>query len=68
MHKGTCHMPKPARNPMKGGHASAYEAPPRTSGMPRRTTSAGVAKTVNVSEVKPGQGTRADGQKVRRVA
>jgi len=53
---------------MKGGHASAYEAPPRTSGMPRRTTSAGVAKTVNVSEVKPGQGTRADGQKVRRVA
>lgn len=66
--KGTCHMPKPARNPMKGTHDTPYEAPVRTSGTPRRTTSAGTAKMVNVSEVKPGAGTGGDGQKVRRVS
>lgn len=67
MHKGTCHTPKPARSPLQGTCATAYEAPPRTSGAPRRTTSAGTAKMVNVSETKPGMGTGGDGQKVRRV-
>lgn len=67
MHKGTCHTPAPARNPRKGTHASAYEAPPRTSGTPRRTSSAGRATMMNVSEVKPGAGTGGDGVKVRSV-
>lgn len=67
MHKGTCHTPAPARNPKKGTHERPYEAPVRTSGMPQRTTSAGVAKMMNVSEVKPGAGTGGDGIKVRSV-
>lgn len=66
MHKGVCKTPAPARNPKKGGHASAYEAPPRTSGTPRMA-SPGKAKMMNVSEVKPGAGTGGDGVKVRRV-
>lgn len=67
MHTGSCKTPAPARNPQKGTHATPYEAPVRTSGMPQRTTSAGVAKMVNVSEVKPGAGTGGDGIKVRSV-
>ena len=67
MHKGVCKTPSQARNPLKGSAATAYEAPVRTSGAPRRTTSAGVAKMVNRSEVTPGMGTRADGVTVRSV-
>lgn len=67
MHKGSCSTPSNARNPLKGTHETPYEAPVRTSGTPRRTTSAGVAKMMNVSEVKPGAGTGGDGIKVRSV-
>lgn len=67
MNKGTCSTPAPARNPKKGGHERAYEAPVRTSGTPRRTSSAGKATMMNVSEVKPGAGTGGDGTKVRSV-
>lgn len=60
-----CHTPRPARNPLKGTHSTPYEAPARTSGTPRATTSAGKARMVNVSEIKPGAGTSGDGNKVR---
>lgn len=59
--------PSTPRNPLKGTHATPYEAPVRTSGTPKRTTSAGTAKMMNVSEVKPGAGTGGDGTKVRSV-
>lgn len=67
MHKGSCSTPRTARNPLKGSAGTAYEAPPRTSGSPRVTSTAGTARMVNVSEVKPGAGTSGDGQKVRKV-
>lgn len=63
----TCKMPSNARNPKAGTCATPYEAPARTSGTPKRTTSAGRATMVNVSEVKPGAGTGGDGIKVRSV-
>lgn len=66
MRTGSCSVPKPARNPMKGTHATPYEAPVRTSGTPGRG-GPGVAKMMNVSEVKPGAGTGGDGVKVRSV-
>lgn len=59
--------PTSPRNPLKGGMSSCYEAPPRTSGTPRSTKSAGTATMRNVSEIKPGAGTGGDGIKVRRV-
>lgn len=67
MKKGSCSTPSAPRNPLKGGMASVYEAPVRTSGSPKMTKSSGTARMVNVSEVKPGAGTGGDGQKVRRV-
>lgn len=67
MNKGSCSTPSAPRNPFKGGMSSCYEAPVRTSGTPRSTKSAGTARMLNVSEVKPGAGTSGDGQKVRRI-
>lgn len=50
----------------QGGAASVYEQPLRRSGTPRATSTAGSQKFVNVSETKPGSGTRGDATTARK--
>lgn len=63
---GGAKRPSKPRVPMQGGMSTPYEQPTWTSGTPKPVRTSGKQVFMNVSETKPGSGTRGDGTTARR--